>query len=508
MKDSSPVHRSNSVYKMARNVFYPVCKAVVPEAAAGFFLGTMLSVSLVIYFKSLINYCEVGLKPIESSMSSWTMVGSSDFPSWPGKSCEGVGSFGKSILPFRSASDISYCNESIELSEKIQCVLQGQTPGDTVFYTVLDIHYREAIGNYIHTMVQFGVPFLMLALNKDVIPYLKIYNAPFIDFSSVPPQYERRDHLAIAKMLPGYELLKLQHSVFFSEMDVFFKSSPLQIIRSGDEFLVAAHSYSPEINFGVFFANHSKNSLSLFEEYLKFARLQPGFSAMCGTADQKLLYALLIEGDWECIKSATHVPVKWRRWTLNEVYHNPATDNYTEANNIGEPNRVVVHLSFGLGLADNRIFRAKELSLWRDPSYHRIKRYLTWSIEPATFKQNFVGVLILSELLDRVIIIPQYYWMDDRIQMTTFACNFDYVVYPFSEDLKLRLAYEYSDDTLYWNDAKGETIDRITKMRYQAFEPTVIHVKVSLNISSLLLFASKYPIIERKLNNLGYMGKA
>lgn len=330
--------------------------------------------------------------------------------------CMGRGAFGYGSFPgskFECSTSLSN-----DLHIFLDCFCNGE---NIIVFTIADSSYRNSLGNFAESVRSLSrIPYFVVALDHHIIPFLQDRRIPFY-------LWHGDDAVGNTKAFVSLEILRRGKRVIFSEMDVYWSRNPLNFFANDYDLEILQHSYHPEINFGFFTAKPTPAAVAVFEEYQRYARTHPGYSLQ-PTMDQKLLDAIL-RGPREAtvqhhFTGIEQKQINWRYLPLEEFYHNPDAFTYEQS-----PNRVVSHLSWGLGAPERRMLRAKQLNLWHDPWYFRDSRYV--SFRDGALLENLPFLSIFAVLFSRKVLIPAQAQAINAlydIDMQRFACNFDYAL--------------------------------------------------------------------------------
>lgn len=329
--------------------------------------------------------------------------------------CLGRGAFGYGsfhLKPF--ACSVShhnvpefYLQDQFEarLDNFLDCLLENYNH-EIVSFTITDRSYRNGLRNYAQSHIEYApsMIFFIVALDDATIPFLLELGIPFI-------RWHGKDAIGNSKVFIAKQLLERGKQALFSEMDVYWSKDPRIFFSEEYDVEIAAHRDSPNINYGFF--KVKDRAILVLNAYMEYAMSHVGYSVL-RTEDQRLFDRIL---RFELNNSH----VRWRYLEYDKYYHNPSTMEYQPSSQ-----RVVSHLSWGLGDPSKRMLRAQTLDLWIDPWYFTESFYV---VVTGDFVSNIRTAAILSSFLSRRIYFPiQYHSNLFALKMQNLACNFDYVL--------------------------------------------------------------------------------
>jgi len=265
-----------------------------------------------------------------------------------------------------------------------------------VTLTLTDMRYAEHFPYWYQSRRLFGVEGIIVAMDASTCVHLEENFDGFLHLCMHTPETTKRapPHktstlVAVGKIVfPLLFLAEYNMSVIFSEMDVFWRSSPYpffaQESRKQYDIEVSAHvNFTPrkeviampkEINIGFFYARPSLGGCQLFSDLLHMLVLMPFQHIDKVTADQKLFdrfirnvpapkgedppgMAELFLG-WEEIRPPAHFEhFRWARLPGAIFTHNDVQELAIV------PETVTYHISWGIDPPSRRIYCAYTLGL-------------------------------------------------------------------------------------------------------------------------------------------------
>ncbi|KAL7536056.1 hypothetical protein ACHAXR_006892, partial [Thalassiosira sp. AJA248-18] len=201
-----------------------------------------------------------------------------------------------------------------------------------VAFTISDYNYAYDMMHGIFEMnddiVGFGNSFFMVALDKDTVEMACTYGYPVVAWFSAKPNeiIQLKRDVANTKFEVSLYLVTKGIDFFFYEMDVWFLTSPKELIASyhGEDkhdLLLSSHMKDPQsINIGVFSVTANQRTQEFFEICVKMAQESPG------THDQWVMAQLLLLA-WTITETGRPGLTLTRMW-YPPPKHNPPTMNH------------------------------------------------------------------------------------------------------------------------------------------------------------------------------------